>query len=67
MSEAFLDEEQSIHFELPIPVRVWGKIVRIKKEGVRTQYAVRFEKVSLVDRLFLKRFLRRAQQNFGQK
>jgi hypothetical protein len=61
-SEAFLEKGQHVYFELPIPVKVWAEVLRVRREGVRTQYAVKFTKVRLVDRLMLRRLLRKAQE-----
>ena len=65
-SEAFLEKGQHVYFELPVPVRVWAKVLRVKREGVRTQYAVQFDKVKLVELMMLRKLLKKAQQGLGK-
>jgi hypothetical protein len=66
-SEAFLEKGQHVYFELPVPVRIWAKILRVKREGVRTQYAVEFDKVKLVDLMMLRRLIKKAQLGMSKK
>jgi hypothetical protein len=60
-SEAFLEKGQHMYFELPVPIKIWAKVLRVKREGVRTQYAVQFDKVKLVELMMLRRLLKKAQ------
>jgi len=66
-SEAFLEKGQHVHFEIPVPIGVWAKVLRVRKEGVRTQYAVEFGKVRLVERWLLRRLLAQAQKKGSRK
>ena len=62
-SESLLEPGQKVCFDIPVPVRVWANILRIRKEGVRTQYAVQFDKVRFMERMLLRRLLKKAAQD----
>ncbi len=63
-SDAFLQKGQNLFFELPLPVRVWAKVLRVQ-EGVRNRYGVKFERVRLSEKKLLKALM--AREKAGRK
>ena len=60
-SDAFLEKGQALRFEVPVPVRVWAKVLRVQ-EGVRNRYGVKFQRVKVSDRKLLRSLLQRARK-----
>ena len=56
-SDSVLEVGEKISFEIPIPVRVSGRVARVETHGARFAYGIAFERMPLVDRWFLRRYL----------
>lgn len=60
-SDAFLKKGQKLFFELPLPVRVWARVLRVQ-EGVKNRYGVKFEKLKVGEKQLLKAVLAAAKR-----
>lgn len=58
-SEIPLDKGQLIFFKFLIPMDIQARITYVKPEGKRYRYGLQFKNLGLLDRLQLRRYLRR--------